>query len=191
MAKSICSISGCERGIYARNWCTVHYTRWLRHGEPTRLMPNGSEPADFVTKLLTNYTVATTGCWLWNGSPDSDGYGRLRVNGETMRVHRLSYALHNGDLPSNMAVCHSCDTPLCVNPDHLWLGSNEDNIADRTQKRRSAAGSRNGYARLTEESVRAIRSETGVPVEDLAERFGVSIGAVYKVRSRQTWAWLD
>ncbi|PXV54182.1 HNH endonuclease [Dyella jiangningensis] len=90
---------------------------------------------DYVAQ---NYIpVPECGCWLWLGARDPDGYGKLGIHGRNMiRAHRLFYAFHKGPIPVGMQVCHKCDTPLCVNPDHLFLGSNTDNAVDRERKNR-------------------------------------------------------
>ena len=75
-------------------------------------------------------------CWLWTGGKTHDGYGMMTIKGKTTYVHRLSYQLHKGEIPEGMYVCHSCDVPSCINPDHLWLGNNADNMKDMYKKER-------------------------------------------------------
>ena len=83
-----------------------------------------------------------TGCWLWIGASDDrpgKGYGFIRFRGrKNWSAHRVSYTLFRGEIPEGMHVCHSCDTPACVNPDHLWLGTNQDNQLDKSIKGRAA-----------------------------------------------------
>jgi hypothetical protein len=77
-------------------------------------------------------------CWLWLGQRHKrDGYGLIKgTTNQPLRAHRVFYTIFNGEIPEGMVVCHSCDTPACVNPDHLWVGTHADNQRDKTQKGR-------------------------------------------------------
>lgn len=75
-------------------------------------------------------------CWWWNGSTTRDGYGTFRLGSKIVKAHRVSYALHIGAFPSNKLICHRCDNPRCVNPMHLWIGTDGDNALDRNNKGR-------------------------------------------------------
>jgi hypothetical protein len=79
---------------------------------------------------------ARTGCWLWQGSTDDNGYGQLTVNGEHKRAHRYYYEQKYGCIPDGLCGCHECDNPLCCNPDHIFLGTKADNMADMYAKGR-------------------------------------------------------
>jgi hypothetical protein len=85
-----------------------------------------------------------SGCWNWRGGVFSSGYGAFKCEGRQWRAHRLAWTLTHGQIPDGACVCHRCDNPRCVNPSHLWLGSNAENTADRVGKGRSAYGPRNG-----------------------------------------------
>lgn len=82
-----------------------------------------------------------SGCWLWTGSVGSHGYGQLSIPGKAPETaHRVSYRLHNGEIPAGMLVCHKCDNPVCVNPDHLFLGAPQVNALDCKAKGRNTKG---------------------------------------------------
>jgi HNH endonuclease len=73
-------------------------------------------------------------CWLWTRAKNSKGYGIVRTYGRIRRAHRVAHELRNGPVPDGLFVCHSCDTPGCINPDHLWTGTHKENVADRVRK---------------------------------------------------------
>ena len=88
-------------------------------------------------------------CWLWLGGRDQYGYGYFRVAGASRKSHRVSYVIAHGALDPSLDVCHACDNPSCVNPRHLWTGTNRANVDDMVRKGRSLRGVRNPKARLT------------------------------------------
>lgn len=124
--------------------------------------------------------VTPNGCWLFTGAKSQDGYGAVRVKGRLLRVHRFAYmSEHNVQLTSEQLVCHHCDTPLCINPEHLFLGSNEDNMADMAAKGRSR-----GPAVLTPQKVRAIRFKYGsglYTMKELAKEYGCTIPYIHYI----------
>jgi predicted DNA-binding protein (UPF0251 family) len=125
------------------------------------------------------------GCWIWKACT-AKGYGRLRVGSRNVTTHRFSYALHVGPIPEGMCVCHRCDNPLCVNPGHLFLGTNQENTADRVAKRRSSRaphpvfGERHASAKLTPDDVRKIRAtvSSGLSQRKAAAALGLKRSAV-------------
>lgn len=111
----------------------------------------------------------TDDCWLWTASLDKDGYGKFYVNGKHIRAHAYSFTLHTGESTTGKMVCHSCDNPTCVRPDHLWLGTSKENNHDAINKgprpawfmvnpEQRARGSHSGTSKLTESQVLEIRA---------------------------------
>ena len=159
-------------------------------GKRRRLGLNQDVPID--ERLPDLYKVDQgTGCWNWTGTIAGRGYGQLTVNGEQVYAHRFAYQWFTGEDPNDFHVCHRCDNPSCVNPDHLFLGTRKDNMQDASAKGRMRNGGRQGTAnaaaRITEDDVKAIRSAVGLQKE-IAERFGVSRMIVSKIKTRRTWS---
>lgn len=138
-------------------------------------------------------------CWLWTGAKTQFGYGQIgRGGGRGQRVdyaHRVSYEIEHGLVlgaarETGVLVLHRCDNPSCVNPTHLFLGSDADNSADKIAKGRNRtgdqAGERNPRSRLTDDTVRAMRLQRG-SYSETAEAFGVSVTTAWNVRNRVTW----
>lgn len=133
-------------------------------------------------------------CWIWAANKYLDGYGQIKFEGSPRRAHRVSYILYKGPIPEGMLVCHTCDTPLCVNPDHLWLGTHADNHADRNAKGRQARGENNmGGDKLTDESVREIKSllSEGVPQRKIARQYDVSQSLICDINRGRVWTHVN
>lgn len=129
-------------------------------------------------------------CWLWRGSVNNWGYGSIHVCDTRIYVHRLSWMLANGDIPDGMYVCHSCDNPACVRPDHLWLGTPQQNQRDMRDKGRARGPA---VGRLTDSQVISIREEyaTGnISTTKLAQKYGIGQSTVMHILKRRTWAHL-
>jgi len=124
-------------------------------------------------------------CWLWIGMVDGQ-YGRFKVGRRRYAAHRLAYALAYGHCPDDLVVRHTCDTPLCVAPHHLILGTDAENIADRDQRNRTARGECGGNAILTELAVKEIRSDSRI-ARVIAAEYGVHKSTVAKIKSRANW----
>jgi hypothetical protein len=131
-------------------------------------------------------------CWLWTGSTTGGGngdYGTLQVNGKPHYAHRLSYRFHVGYIPDGLCVLHACDTPSCVNPAHLSVGTRKENTQDAVRKGRLAHGNRHPGAKLTDAKVREIRERraAGERQPALAREFGVSQVSVSLICANKTW----
>jgi hypothetical protein len=127
-------------------------------------------------------------CWEWKGAEKGNGYGQFNLNGETMGAHRAAYILLKGARPApGQDVCHTCDNRSCVNPDHLFLGSRADNMADAKAKRRTRGGRR---SHLPRESILRIADmlRAGVPYRQIADREGSSYSVVSNIKSGRSYA---
>lgn len=136
-----------------------------------------------------------TGCWFWDRACNAAGYGRISFVGSTGLIslaHRASYEIFIGPIPKGLHVLHKCDQPACVNPGHLWLGTNNDNITDRIQKGRSfrSVGELSGGSKLTREQVQniRIRYKAGkVTQRALAKEYGVTCSRICDIVNLKTW----
>jgi hypothetical protein len=131
-------------------------------------------------------------CWLWTGLQDGHGYGTFHIAGRKMILaHRFSYEALFGRLLPGICVCHHCDVPLCVNPDHLFAGSKADNAQDCKAKQRNNYGHRNGNARLTPIQVSEILAlQYSLTGKELAKRFNISPSVISSIKHHKAWAHL-
>lgn len=136
------------------------------------------------------------GCWIWLGCRDKWGYGDMSVRSKHIQSHRFAWKLLRGD-PGKLDCLHKCDNPPCCNPDHIYLGTDADNIRDMHARGRALVGERSPKAKLTEAAVRAIRREyngstRGKPsnAAELAARYGVRRGTIVQVAKGTLWAHL-
>jgi hypothetical protein len=131
-------------------------------------------------------------CWVFTGSRDADGYGHLRAAGHVHAAHRISWALTFGPIPSDLLVLHRCDNPPCVNPAHLFLGTDADNNADKIAKGRANApcGARAGNVKLTDADIREIRSRigNGETQRAVADSMGVCQTAISAIMTGRNWS---
>lgn len=192
-----CSFPGCGGSAHARGYCVKHYAHLRKHGDPSWTRPSFNER--FWTKVDKNGPVIRPElgpCWLWT-SATRQGYGVIHYGGggRVVLAHRASYFLTNESWPPiGLFLCHKCDVRACVRPDHFFLGTNKDNIADMVSKGRWAINdpkrsSTSRSVNLTEEEVRAIRSKRqgGESPNDLARDYSVTRQTIYHVATRFTW----
>lgn len=180
-----CSVDGCEKPHYCRDFCQMHYSRWYRHGDPHAVTwPQGPAEDRFWSKVEKTDT-----CWEWTAAT-MHGYGVFGVgDNRYQRAHRFSWEMHFGPIENGLWVLHKCDNPLCVRPDHLFLGTHQDNMNDAQRKGRNAHGERAGGARLTEGDIRRIRqlAENGMSHTAIAHEFGVHQPHISKILRGEIW----
>lgn len=151
-----------------------------------------------IEERFWSYVDKSGKCWIWTGSkhgPRGIKYGSFYKNGQRFKAHRLSYEMAYGKIPDGMLVCHKCDNGLCVNPEHLFLGTHRDNTHDMWNKGRGKAGqnhtkgSEHPHAKLTEEQVKSIRleREAGATYKKICTRYDIDTKTLYLILKRQTW----
>lgn len=135
------------------------------------------------------------GCWLWQGTRGVRGYGVMWRQNQAFKAHRISWAIHHGEIPHGNLVLHRCDVTSCIHPEHLFLGTNADNTHDMISKGRarltiSARGQEHGFARLVEDEVREIRRRAalGEPHAALSREFGIGQSSISRIVSRKRWS---
>ena len=129
------------------------------------------------------------GCWIWMGTTTVRGYGQLISHSRKHYAHRASYETFVGPIPDGMYVCHACDNVYCVNPAHLFLGTQKQNLEDMARKKRSTWGERNPMAKLTSNDANLIRQmkSDGANTKELAKQFGVSKSNITAIIRKDRW----
>lgn len=137
-----------------------------------------------VLEKIQSKTVSKGDCTIWTGWKDKDGYGRVRVYGKTTGVHRFAWIMEHGEIPKGMVVCHKCDTPSCVNVDHLFIGTQKTNINDASKKGRLSSGTRSTLCVYPDEAIKDVAENLMLPVQAL-EKYGMSKSHFYRIKSNE------
>jgi hypothetical protein len=160
---------------------------------PARFGPSRSD----IAMRFWNQVDKSGGCWTWKGRKSRKGHGRFAFPSEIkwrfVSAHRYSYFLYYGDFDPYLLVCHRCDNPPCVRPDHLFLGTHSDNMQDALKKGRRRVGSDHWSSKLDEDSVREIRELYAGKLSsqsELARRFGVGRTTISRIIRRKMWSHL-
>lgn len=152
------------------------------------------------TRLITKNEIDTkrfestimpipySGCWEWIGSFYNNGYGMFIIKSNSVRAHRVSYTLYKNEIPFGLHCLHTCDNPSCVNPDHLFLGTHQQNMKDKVMKGRNNDGDRNGRHILLKEYVLKIRERLkSESVKEIAKEYGVSPLTIRNIKNGISW----
>jgi hypothetical protein len=155
-----------------------------------RWHPSLAETRDQLRQTIERRSIPIpiTGCWIWDGPVSRNGYGKLAVLRRAKGAHQASYAAYKGSIARGLCVLHECDEKLCVNPDHLRLGTHADNVTDKIKKGRArySSGESHFRAKLSASAVAEIRSSED-EIQTLAGKFSVDQSTVRQVKSRKTW----
>lgn len=179
-----CCVDGCDRPHLARKFCQTHYMQHRRAGSEAVKPRRCESPAEYISRRSV---VADSGCWEWQGAKFA-GYGRLGKKCKGWPAHAYSFVAHGGAIPKGMQVNHKCHNRGCVNPEHLYAGTQLQNMADMREAGREvvARGEAIGTARLTAEQALAVYKSSGV-ARVVAQVFGVSESIVYAIRKKKIW----
>ena len=187
-----CNVATCSKKVMAKGLCAAHYRRMRLYNDPNIVKQHQIHGLTLIERFWRNVKKTDT-CWLWVGFRDPNGYGRLMVKGKPELVHRLSWAIHYGGIPQGKFVLHKCDISPCVNPEHLYIGTQFDNMADMWTRGRSnpghVFGENHGMAKLTEIQVLEIRQSKEIG-QILAEQYNVSNTTISDIRTRRIWKHL-
>lgn len=189
-----CAFKDCERDAKSKGYCDMHYRRLLKRGNVNDYGSKKVDIGNATERFNKKYQIQENGCWLWTGGTRLNGKGvayprHWTDDFKSMGAHRFAYELAHGEIPKAMYVCHKCDTPLCVNPDHLFVGTHHDNMRDMVQKKRSFIGrgeSKIGRSKLTNEQAHQIRLMQ-IPQSKIAVIFGVSQTTIGRIKRKESY----
>ncbi len=182
----ICQAPGCEESPRKLGLCMIHYTRKRRDGtfDTSRIVNNNK------LRLELNSHFDKNGCRIWDRSM-KNGYGVAYLNGRLEQAHRASWKVINGEIPKGMQVNHKCHVRACINIEHLYLGTQKQNVADMylANRQNRPRGSASGMSKLTEDQVREIRAAIVLKVlaKDIAKKYNVSTSLIYNIKNRVGW----
>lgn len=190
-----CSVEECNRPVLAKALCGMHYQRQLKYGDPQAAVPPSTPSGTRIKWLLAHSEYSSTNCLIWPFGRTTGGYGSAQLDGQNMQAHRAMCILAHGEPPTDKhEAAHSCGRggDGCVNPAHLRWATSKENHADRVTHGTSNRGEKQWRAKLDEATVLDIRrNQVAVPPALAAKKYGVSLGAIYDIYDRRTWAWLS
>lgn len=191
MRVGVCSVVGCGRYSTRRGMCENHYRKALKEGRIPVVYFRGLPLQERLLRL--SKVNPETGCIEWTGTTHREtGYGSTRINGKSTGTHRAAWIAANGQIPDGLHVLHKCDVRHCINPDHLFLGTNDDNVADMVAKGRNVIvrGEQKGNSKLNDELVRRIRVDCRTHRE-IADELGVGHTIIGLVKQQKIWRHVD
>lgn len=199
-SRPLCTFNGCCEPHLAKGLCATHYRRWRSSGHPEggRKVEIGRSVLEkATTKFLRGLRKLPNGCWVCDTAyPTKKGYRHLQIvnNGvrHVFKAHRFSYEHFVGPIPDGEFGCHSCDTPWCCNPDHVFPGTQAINMQDMVRKRRGLVGEKSAKTKFTEADVLRIYSyvDDGLTRHAIAKIFGVADVTISHIANGRNWKYL-
>lgn len=195
-----CKVSGCDKSHQAQGFCQHHYERWLYFGDPLREPPKGHsanpwqiDDPDFEQFFWSKTVRTKKGCLEWSGAREQSGYGHITLGRKRVKTHRVAWQLANGREPV-LDVLHHCDNPPCINPEHLYEGTDADNVRDCMERGRHwvPVGEEAKKSILKEVQVKEIRILISQKIRhiDIAKWYGVSKSAIGHISAGDSWKHL-
>ena len=186
----ICAVDGCGKRVLARGWCSNHYARWRRNGDPLLDIAKRGQGLQW---LREHVEYRGEQCLVWPFGKSTSGRGMLKISGQMHNAARLMCEWAWGEPPTEFHQCaHNCGNPSCVAPGHLRWATPKENTADKIVHGTEQRGEKSGVAKLNEEQVRRIRELRGkITQRELAQIYGVSVANIQAVHLRKTWTHLD
>lgn len=189
-----CAFIDCDRNAVSKGYCDKHYRRLLKRGNVNDCGSRKVAEGNAINRFHKKYEINESGCWIWIAGTRPNGKGmpyprHWTDDRKSISAHRFSFELMYGAIPKSMYVCHKCDTPLCVNPYHLFIGTHQDNMRDMVQKKRSFTGrgeDKKGRAKLTNKQADQIR-KMNISQSKLAAIFGVSQSTIGRIKRKESY----
>lgn len=181
----VCIMDDCNKKAIGFGYCSKHYTRLRRYGDPSYKNSRGrgskARKIDFEVR---------NGCFeITSHKLDSNGYAETMIRGRTTKIHRHVYEQCFGKIPAGLVIRHKCDNRACINPEHLEVGTHRENIGDMISRNRQAKGSRKPFSKLTEADVIEIKSllSKGMTNRSIAGIYSIDESVISEIKHKKAW----